>query len=280
MFGGAGREGNSYYRYITNMVYGTPNSAYAQSGWSRYGPRCAETGFFLGGGYPEYDYAQKFADRYDHPSWTAPEVVLFWGKGPLESNADWVEKWTYGFDEFAERMRDMPPAKAAEICGVPEEQIIRAARLYGNAKPSSLAWGLAVDQNPNGVQLGQCLIALMSITGYLDAPGGTLLGSIENRNQKTASKEAVNNAGSEKVENHSSQQAALDNDIMSLETWNKRIGLQEFPGVCMAIPTAHPDCILDALETSNPARSTWRTSPPPTRSARPSAQARSAGTRR
>ena len=315
VFGGTGREGNSYYRFIANLAYGSPNSVYAQSGWSCYGPRTAVTGYLMGGGYPEIDYAQKFPERYDHPDFVAPEVILVWGKAPLESNGDglwghaiiemmrrfgtkliivdprvtWLgtraaevlqlrpgtdtalamamldvmfteglydrdfcDKWCWGTDEFAAAVHEMPPARAAEICGVPEEQIVRAGRLFGNAKPSSVAWGLAVDQNPNGVQLGQCLIALMAITGFLDAPGGTVLGSIENRNQKLGSSQSVSGYGTQKVENRSAQQAALDNDIMSLETWNKRVGLQEYPAVVLAIPTAHPDCALDALETGEP----------------------------
>ncbi len=299
VFGGTGREGNSYYRPLANLVYGSPNSCYAQSGWSCYGPRIAVTAFLLGGGYPEIDYAQKFYDRYDHEGWVAPEVILNWGKAPLESNADglwghafvdlvkdhgtkliivdprmtwlgtraeyvlqvrpgtdtalamaflnvmiseglydqeFVEKWTYGFDQLAERVATMPPSKAAEICGVPEEDIIGAARLYGNAKPSSLAWGLAVDQNPNGVQLGQCLCALMAITGFIDAPGGTTLGSIEN----------FPNAAADPA------QEAMRYGFMTEETWGKRIGLQEFPAVTTIIPTVHPDAMLDTLETDQP----------------------------
>ena len=42
-----------------------------------------------------------------------------------------------------------------------------------------MAWGLAVDENPNGTQLGQCLIALMAITGFIDAPGGTTLAGMQ-----------------------------------------------------------------------------------------------------
>jgi anaerobic selenocysteine-containing dehydrogenase len=255
----------------------------------------------MGGGYPEIDYAQKFADRYDHPGYVAPEVILCWGKQPLESNADglwghayidlmkdygtkviivdprvtwlgtraeivlqvrpgtdtalamaflniiisedlydheFVEKWTYGFEELAERVKTMPAEKAAEICGLKAEDIYKAARLYGNAKPSALSWGLAVDQNPNGVQLGQCLCALMSITGFLDAPGGTTLGSIEN----------FPNAAADPAEE------AMRYGFMTEETWNKRIGVQEFPAVCTIIPTVHPDSMLDTLETDQPYR--------------------------
>ena len=301
VFGGTGREGNSYYRPLANLVYGSPNSCYAQSGWSCYGPRVAVTAFLLGGGYPEIDYAQKFYDRYEHPGWMAPEVILAWGKAPLESNADglwghafielmdnfntkliivdpritwlgtraeyvlqvrpgtdtalamaflnviinedlydhdFVEKWTFGFDQLAERVQQMPPERAAEICDVPVEQIYAAARLYGTARPSALSWGLAVDQNPNGVQLGQCLCALMTITGCMDAPGGTSLGSIENFPAAAADP----------------AQEAMKYGFMTEETWNKRIGLHEFPAVTTIIPTVHPDAMLDTLETGQPYR--------------------------
>ena len=36
--------------------------------------------------------------------------------------------------------------------------------------------GPATDESTNGAQLGMCLVSLMTITGFLDAPGGTTLG--------------------------------------------------------------------------------------------------------
>lgn len=88
---------------------------------------------------------------------------------------DFVEKWTYGFDEFAARINDpvmgMTPERAAEICDVPVEDIYKAARMYANAKPASIAWGLAFDQNQNGNQAAHCVLALMAITGNIDVPG-------------------------------------------------------------------------------------------------------------
>lgn len=90
-------------------------------------------------------------------------------------DAEFVDLWCYGFEQLAERVKEMPPSKAAEICEVPEEQIIRVARLYANAKPASIAWGVSIDQSPNGSQAGQAILALMSITGNMDVPGGQVL---------------------------------------------------------------------------------------------------------
>ncbi|MGI6032045.1 MAG: molybdopterin-dependent oxidoreductase, partial [Coriobacteriales bacterium] len=326
VFGGTGREANNYYGMWANAVFGSPNSVYAQSGWSCYGPRCSTTAFMLGGGYPEIDYAQKFYDRYDHPGWVAPEVILIWGKEPLKSNPDglwghaiidmvkdfgtklicvdpritwlgtraeevlqlrpgtdtalamaflnilisedlydhdFVDRWTYGFDQLAERVTEMPPEKAAEICDVPVDQIYRAARLYGNASPSSVCWGLAVDQNPNGVQLGQCLIALMSITGYLDAPGGTTLGrafstpGYHKTDSEVGTAQASQTETEETKKNKSTQMnsafdIAVDNGIMPRELWDKRIGADIHPAVTSVIWTVDPDDFLETLESGDP----------------------------
>ena len=54
------------------------------------------------------------------------------------------------------------------------EDIRAAARMYANAKPAAIAWGLAFDQNPNGVQAGHTAMSLMAITGNCDVPGGQL----------------------------------------------------------------------------------------------------------
>ena len=72
-------------------------------------------------------------------------------------------------------VKGMTPEKAAGICEVPVEDIYQAARRYATAKPATIAWGLALDQNQNGNQAGQCIVALMAITGNVDNPGGNII---------------------------------------------------------------------------------------------------------
>ena len=146
---------------------------------------------------------------------------------------DWVDKWVYGFDELAERVKEMPASKAAEICWVPEEQIVRVARKMAS-KPVSFGWGLAVDQNPNGAQVAQCIIALTAITGNYDIPGGTTLGRF-----------FMSDAGDP-------ASVAKEFGIMTDETYAKRIGAAEYPGVCTLMCTTAPDATLDCLETGEP----------------------------
>lgn len=146
-------------------------------------------------------------------------------------DAEFVEYWTYGFDELVERAQEMPPSRAAEITGVPEEIIIESARMYANATPAAIAWGLALDQKANGMQVGHCLIALMAITGNIDVPGGQRIGD------KTM---GLNEAGFGFEE-------GLGQELIA-----KMIGAKEYPAYCGLILNSHADLTLRAMETEDP----------------------------
>ena len=44
-------------------------------------------------------------------------------------------------------------------------------------QPGSIAWGLAVDQQTNGIQAAQAILSIAAITGNLDVPGGVTVGA-------------------------------------------------------------------------------------------------------
>jgi len=87
---------------------------------------------------------------------------------------EFVEKWTYGFEQLAERAADFPPSKVAEICWVPEEKIVAAARMIANARPATLQWGVAIDQTREAMGTGQAVTAIFEITGNIEVPGGLI----------------------------------------------------------------------------------------------------------
>jgi anaerobic selenocysteine-containing dehydrogenase len=144
---------------------------------------------------------------------------------------DFVDNWCYGFDELKERVQQYPPDKVAEITWVPKEKIIEVAREFATNKPSSIQWGLAVDENPNGVQLGHAILSLIAITGNLDVPGGVTIGP------------PAALLGKWRVETRRN---------LSPELWDKRIGAKEWPALSTALATTHPDETLDTLETDKP----------------------------
>jgi len=89
-------------------------------------------------------------------------------------DADFVDKWTYGFDMLKERVQDYPVSKVSEITWVPEELIVEAARAYAKADTAALQWGLPIDQSQHGVAGGHALGCLWAITGNVDKPGANI----------------------------------------------------------------------------------------------------------
>ena len=88
---------------------------------------------------------------------------------------DFVENWCYGFDELAERCKEYPVELAAEIAGVEAEDIRKAARLFASGNPSTIQWGLKVDQTVCGIPLAQGLLSMGAICGDIDVPGGMMI---------------------------------------------------------------------------------------------------------
>ena len=84
---GTGREGGTMSLYPT-MVFGTPNYCYMQSGYACYTPRLAAAAYMTGSTYAEWDYAGALPGRWDDPRYELTEVLMIWGKAPLESNPD------------------------------------------------------------------------------------------------------------------------------------------------------------------------------------------------
>jgi anaerobic selenocysteine-containing dehydrogenase len=87
---------------------------------------------------------------------------------------EFVEKWTYGFEELAEHVKQYTPEKTSEITWVPADLIRQTARLYATAKPAVIQWGNPIEHNVNTFDTVRALICLMAITGNLDIPGGNV----------------------------------------------------------------------------------------------------------
>ncbi|NTU89957.1 MAG: molybdopterin-dependent oxidoreductase, partial [Actinobacteria bacterium] len=88
---------------------------------------------------------------------------------------DFIDRWSYGYDEFAAACKEMTPEMAAEICWVDADMIRAAARFIGSSHPMALQWGLKIDQQVSGTPLGQTLLGILGMTGNVDVPGGNLL---------------------------------------------------------------------------------------------------------
>ncbi|MDR2108763.1 MAG: molybdopterin-dependent oxidoreductase, partial [Coriobacteriales bacterium] len=153
---------------------------------------------------------------------------------------DFVDKWCYGFEALAARVKEYPVEKVAEITGIEAEDIRVAARCLSE-RPSTLSIGLAVDQNPNCMQIGHAVLSLFAILGDMDVPGGCFMGQ-----PSTFAGMADAIKGDDT--------AAAEPEGLELygNVGADPIGHDRYPAMKMIVGTVHPDAALDTLETGQP----------------------------
>jgi anaerobic selenocysteine-containing dehydrogenase len=88
---------------------------------------------------------------------------------------DYVDKYTVGYDELAERAKQYPPEKVAAITGVPAEDIRKLAREYAKTQPSVIRIGVAIERHANGGQTVRALTCLPALIGAWRQVGGGIL---------------------------------------------------------------------------------------------------------
>ncbi len=145
---------------------------------------------------------------------------------------DFVDNWCYGFEQLVERLQDYPTDKVAEICWVPEQQIIDAARMFAAAKPGAIQWGLAIDMQIAAMEASFAISDITALCGNLDVPGGNVL---------------------VRYAYNSSKKYGCGLEFISQEMLDRRIGTTQSPihnaGYTPFIP---PDLLLEAMETGEP----------------------------
>ncbi len=87
------------------------------------------------------------------------------------ARTDFIQARTEGFESFAAAVRDCTPQWAEDISGVPADQIVSAARLYGQASSAAIFWAMGITQSSHGVDNVQALANLALLTGNFGRPG-------------------------------------------------------------------------------------------------------------
>ncbi len=78
---------------------------------------------------------------------------------------DFIAGRTEGFEEFRKVAMEYPPQRAAEITGVSEEDLIKAARLYAKAKKAMIVYSLGITEHITGTANVMSLGNLAMLTG-------------------------------------------------------------------------------------------------------------------
>jgi anaerobic selenocysteine-containing dehydrogenase len=87
-------------------------------------------------------------------------------------DADYVEKYTLGFDDLREKVRAYPPERAAQWTGIAAEDIRKLAREYATTRPAVIRVNYGVQRSDGGGMATRAISMLPCITGSLKEVGG------------------------------------------------------------------------------------------------------------
>lgn len=90
-------------------------------------------------------------------------------------DADFVQNWSVGFEEYSTYVQDKTPQWAEEITTVPAATIERLAHELATTKPALVDVWSGPGQHSNGVQGGRAIALLNALIGSWDRPGTMML---------------------------------------------------------------------------------------------------------
>jgi anaerobic selenocysteine-containing dehydrogenase len=96
---------------------------------------------------------------------------------------DYVSKYTLGYEELKERVKQYPPEWAAETCGIDVKEVVQLARDYGTLKPAAIRLNYGMQRHAGGGIAARTIACLPALTGaWRDPAGGILLTTGDNYN--------------------------------------------------------------------------------------------------
>ncbi|WP_028795552.1 molybdopterin-containing oxidoreductase family protein [Thalassobaculum salexigens] len=99
-----------------------------------------------------------------------------------------IERWASGAEEFMEAAREWTVERAAETCGIPEEQIRTLAAWYAEASPALIGMGNGMERNQNGGNSVRAVAALPVLCGKWGVRGGGVIAKVGAAVPKTVAK--------------------------------------------------------------------------------------------
>jgi formate dehydrogenase major subunit len=90
------------------------------------------------------------------------------------ADTEFIEQHTEGFDELKATVERYPVERAAEISGVPAEQIRRVARVLGEAESAGVYYTLGITEHISGTANVEALANLQMLLGNLGKPSAGL----------------------------------------------------------------------------------------------------------
>lgn len=91
---------------------------------------------------------------------------------------DYIAEHTLGWEQLKAKALEWPPERAAQVCGLPVEQIVQLARDYGTTKPAAIRLNYGVQRTRGGGNAVRAIACLPALVGaWRHRAGGLLLSS-------------------------------------------------------------------------------------------------------
>jgi anaerobic selenocysteine-containing dehydrogenase len=133
---------------------------------------------------PVRNHTAELADRHYaiHPGGDAAlalglmHVII----GEELHDQDYVARYTLGFAELAECVKEYPPERVAALTGIAAEDIIALAREYATTRPASIRLNYGVQRSERGAMAVRAISLLPALTGsWKEVGGGSLLSTTD-----------------------------------------------------------------------------------------------------
>src|SRR5687768_8806393 len=96
------------------------------------------------------------------------------GEGLIDR--DYIAKYTLGFEQLAERVKQYTPEWAARTCGITAQEVVQLARDYGSTKPTAIRLNYGMQRHAGGGIAARTIACLPALTGaWREAAGGIVL---------------------------------------------------------------------------------------------------------
>jgi len=91
-------------------------------------------------------------------------------------DADYVERHTEGFERLRVELEAWPPARTAQVTGVPAEEVVALARAYATTRPAAIRRLIGIEHHREGARMVRTIACLPGLVGAWRDRGGGILG--------------------------------------------------------------------------------------------------------
>jgi formate dehydrogenase major subunit len=83
----------------------------------------------------------------------------------------YIEAYTENWEAEKAHLKNFPPEKMSEMCGIEASVLRDVARTFAGAQSAMIFWGMGISQHIHGTDNSRCLISLALMTGQIGRPG-------------------------------------------------------------------------------------------------------------